>query len=144
MELTQITESDLIGLDNIIHEEAFATGYYSAELKLIGVKWHGNFTEGEYIAFFNKLFELMEGKTIVGFYTDIRKQGIVPVGARKEFERTFSPRGKAMGIDRTGVVTDSSPFKKYYLNTIIKITGRPVKLTSKPEEALQFILEGKL
>lgn len=144
MELAQVKVESLVNEENILFQEKFATVYYSAELRVLGVRWHGSFKEQEYVGLFNKMIEDMQGKAVVGFYSDIREQGVVPVGARKEFEKTFSPKGKEMGIDKTGVVTDASPFKKYYLNTIIKITGRPVKLTSQPEEALQFILEGKL
>jgi len=144
MEVKNLTITDFLKEENVLFSESFATMYYSRELKLAGVVWHGSFKAEDYIGLFNHLIDEMKGKPLVGFYSDIRQQGVVPVAARKEFERTFSPKGKEMGIDKTGVVTDASPFKKYYLNTIIKITGRPVKLTSNPEEALHFVLEGKL
>lgn len=144
MEVKELRIADFLKNENILFKESFATMYYSEDLKLAGVVWDGSFKEHEYIGLFNRLINEMKGKPLVGFYSDIRKQGVVPVAARKEFERTFSPKGKEMGIDKTGVVTDASPFKKYYLNTIIKITGRPAKLTSDPDEALHYILEGKL
>lgn len=143
MNVQELTITDFINDENVLFEVAFATMYYSEELKLAGVVWHGSFKEHEYIALFDRLTDEVKGKPLVGFYSDIRKQGVVPVGARKEFERKFSPKGKEMGIDKTGVVTDASPFKQYYLNTIIKITGRPAKLTSNPDEAIRYVLEGK-
>lgn len=144
MDVAQLKISDFIKEDNILFKEAFASVYYASDLQLAGVVWHGSFKEQDYINLFNRLIEELSGSKVVGFYSDIRQQGVVPVAARKEFERTFSPKGKEMGIDRTGVVTDASPFKKYYLNTITKVTGRPVKLTSDPDEAIRYVLEGKI
>ncbi|MFQ3213188.1 MAG: hypothetical protein ACI9XJ_000295 [Marivirga sp.] len=144
MKVEQLTITDFIKKENLLFSESFASMYYAEDLKLAGVVWHGSFSAEEYIAIFNRLVAEIKDKPLVGFYSDIRKQGIVPVAARKEFERTFSPRGKEMGIDKTGVVTDGSPFKNYYLNSIIRITGRPAKVTSNPDEALNYVLEGKL
>lgn len=140
MEELELSEAKFINEANELQKYKFATTYYNPELKIAGVKWHGSFTQDEYIDLFNQLFEDVKGKKVIGFYSDLREQGVVPVAARKYFEKEFAPRGKEIGIDKTGVVTDASPFKKYYLNTIIKMTNRPVKLCSKPEDALEFIL----
>jgi len=140
MESLELSEGKLVNEANILSQYKFATTYYDSDTKIAGVKWHGSFTKDEYIALFDQLFEDVRGKSVIGFYSDIREQGVVPVAARKHFEKEFSPKGKEIGIDKTGVVTDASPFKKYYLNTLIKVTNRPVKLCSKPEDALSFIL----
>lgn len=140
MEPIALSEDKLINDENKLRQYKFATTYYNEELKIAGVKWHGSFTTDEYIDLFNQFIEDVKGKEVIGFYSDIRKQGVVPVAARKHFEKEFSPKGKEIGIDKTGVVTDASPFKKYYLNTLIKVTKRPAKLCSNPEEALEFIL----
>lgn len=136
----KVSEDKLINDSNKLQQYKFANTYYDADLKVAGVKWLGSFSKDEYVDLFDQLFEDMKGKEIIGFYSDIRQQGVVSVEARKYFENVLTPRGKAMGIDKTGVVTDASPFKKYYLNTIIKATKRPVKLCSNPEDALEFIL----
>jgi hypothetical protein len=140
MEAMHLSEEKLVNDGNKLQQYKFATTYYDKEMKIAGVKWHGSFTQGEYIDLFNQLFEDVKESKVIGFYSDIREQGIVSVGARKHFEKEFSPKGKEIGIDKTGVVTDASPFKKYYLNTLIKVTNRPVKLCSKPEDALEFIV----
>ncbi|MBK6264858.1 hypothetical protein JKA74_07405 [Marivirga sp. S37H4] len=140
METLKITESSLVNEENILTRYSFATTYFDSTLKIVGVVWHGTFKTEDYIQLFDKIFEDIQGKNPIGFYSDIRKQGVVPVEARKYFENVCSPKGTAMGMNKTGVVTDASPFKKYYLNTVIKMTKRPVKLTSNPVEALEFIL----
>ncbi len=140
MDSIALSEDKLVNTGNVLSQYKYATTYYDEEMKVAGVKWHGSFTKEEYIDLFNQLFEDVKGKKVIGFYSDIRQQGVVPVAARKHFETEFSAKGKAIGIDKTGVVTDASPFKKYYLNTLIKVTNRPVKLCSKPEDALEFIV----
>lgn len=132
----------LVSEDKVIFKEKYVTAYYSPELKIIGLVWDGLFSKEQYIDTFVRLIEHAKKNPVTGFYSDIRKQGVVNVEARKYFEKEISPTAAKMGIERTGVVSDASPFKKYYLNTLIKMTGRPTKICSDPDDAIQYILEG--
>ncbi|MTI20805.1 hypothetical protein E1176_07220 [Fulvivirga sp. RKSG066] len=136
----QVGIDELIHDDRLIKEEKYVKAYYSPTLKLLGIVWQGNFTKEQYIELFESLIAFAEKNQVIGFYSDIRNQGIVSVEGRKHFEKHISPKAAALGIDKTGVVTDASPFKKYYLNMVIRVTGRPTKLCSKPEDALAYIL----
>jgi len=98
------------------------------------------FSKDQYIELFEKLLEFGRHNKVIGFFSDIRKQGVVPVEARKHFEKNVSSKAAELGIKKTGVISDASPFKKYYINTVIKMTGRPAKICSDPEEALNYIL----
>jgi hypothetical protein len=144
MKVKELTITDFIKRENLVFSESFAAIYYVKYLKLAGVVWHGSFSAEEYIALFTRFMAEISGKRLVGFYSDMRKQGVVSVAARKEFKRTFSSKGKELEVDKTGVVTDASPFKNHYLNSIIRITGRPAKVTANPDEVLNFVLEGNL
>ncbi|NMM47348.1 hypothetical protein [Marinigracilibium pacificum] len=132
---------DLITKENIVFEKKFVTGYYSSELKLFGIVWDGIFKTEDYIQTFDDILEFAKTNPAIGFYTDIRKQGVVSIEARKYFEKHVSPAAQKLGFKKTGVVTDSSPFKRYYLNTLIAMTGRPSKLCSNPEDAIAYLLE---
>jgi hypothetical protein len=132
--------SDLINESNKIVSEKYVTAYYSRDLKVVGIIWDGVFTKDEYIGLFERLLNHASGNPVIGVYTDIRKQGVVPIDARKHFEQVISPESTRLGIDKTGVVSDASPFKKYYLNTIIKVTGKPAKICSDEQDALDYIL----
>lgn len=136
----QLTIDELINKDNIIIDEKYAKVYYSKSLQVAGVVWDGIFTKEQYIDLFDRLIEFGKKNKIIGFYSDIRKQGVVSIEARKYFEKVVSPEAQRQGINKTGVVSDASPFKKYYLNTIIKMTGRPAKICSEPIDALNYIL----
>ena len=139
-DIDKVTIDELINENNIIINEKYAKVYFSESLKVAGVVWDGFFTKEQYMELFDRMIEFGKKHQIIGFYSDIRKQGIVPVEARKYFEKVVSPAAQKQGINKTGVVSDASPFKKYYLNTIIKMTGRPAKICSDPDDALNYIL----
>lgn len=139
-DIKHATTTELIREDNMIINEKYVTAYYSKSLKVVGVVWDGIFTKEQYINLFDQLLDFGRKNEVIGFYSDIRKQGVVSVEARKYFEKNVSPEAQRLGINKTGVVSDASPFKKYYLNTIIKMTGRPAKICSDPEEALNYII----
>lgn len=139
-EIHEVTIEELVNTDNIILEEKYAKAYYAPSLKVMGVVWDGIFTKEQYMSLFDKLLDFGREHPVIGFYSDIRKQGVVPVEARKYFEKHISPEAQRLGVNKTGVVSDASPFKKYYLNTIIKMTGRPAKICSDPGEALRYVL----
>jgi hypothetical protein len=142
MESTQdLTVDQLINTENQFIEEKYVKAYYSEALQIVAIVWDGMFTKDQYIDLFERLLSFAQDNKVKGFYSDIRKQGVVSIDARKHFEKNISPRGAKLGIQKTGVVSDASPFKKYYLNTLIKMTGRPTKICSKPEDALKYILE---
>ncbi|QCK16796.1 hypothetical protein [Mangrovivirga cuniculi] len=141
MEIKEIQATQLINEDNILFKEPFVTAYFSKELNIVGVVWHGFLKTENYTSTFDRLIEFAENNKVIGFYSDIRDQGVVSIEARKYFESTISPKAKELGIDKTGIVSDSSPFKKYYLNTVIKMTGRPAKIFSDPDKAINFILD---
>ncbi|NMM47347.1 hypothetical protein [Marinigracilibium pacificum] len=126
--------------DNVIFKEKYVTTFYSEELKLVGIVWDGIFNKDEYINVFERLLDFAKTNKVVGVYSDIRKQGVVPTEARKYFEKNISHKAKELGVDKTGIVSDSSPFKKYYLNTLIKMTGRPAKICSNPEDAINYLV----
>ncbi|MCX2743087.1 hypothetical protein OO013_04380 [Mangrovivirga sp. M17] len=141
MEIQEIKATDLINEENVLFEEPYVTAYYSKDLKIAGVIWDGFIKTENYTNTFDRLIKLAEDRKVIGFYSDIRKQGVISIEARKYFESTISPKAKELGVDKTGIVSDSSPFKKYYINTIIKMTGRPAKIFSDPDKAINFILE---
>lgn len=139
-EVKSVTIEALINDKNLIITEKYVKAYYSGSLKVMGIVWDGIFTKEEYMAFFDRLLDFGRKNQVIGFFSDIRKQGVVSVEARKYFEKHVSPEAQRLGINKTGVVSDASPFKKYYLNTIIKMTGRPAKICSDPNEALNYVL----
>lgn len=139
-EVNQVSIDELINADNLIFEEKYVKAYYSPTLQVMGIVWDGVFSKEQYISFFNRLLDFGRKNKVIGFFSDIRKQGVVSVEARKHFEKNISPEAQKLGINKTGVVSDASPFKKYYLNTIIKMTGRPAKICSDPNEALNYVL----
>jgi SpoIIAA-like len=137
---TRPTINDFIDEKNILFREKFVTTYYSAQLKLIGIVWNGLFTKEDYVKVFNRLIEHATKNAVIGLYTDIRKQGVTSIEMRKHFEKVVTPAANRLGIYKTGVVSDASPFKKYYLNTLIATTGRAAKICSNEQDAIDYLL----
>jgi hypothetical protein len=134
------TISDFLNEGNTLFKEKFVDTYYSAHLKLVGVVWKGLFTKEEYIKTFDRLLEHGRKHPVIGMYSDIRKQGVVSVEIRKHFEKVVVPEAARLGVIKTSVVSDASPFKKYYMNTIITATGKDAKICSNEQDALDYLL----
>ncbi|QSE97859.1 hypothetical protein [Fulvivirga lutea] len=140
MEQVKYSVDQLINEDNKFLEEKYVKAYYNAEMNLIGIVWEGIFNKDQYMKLFDDVLDYARSHKTVGVYTDIRKQGVVPVEARKYFEKVIAPESGRMGIEKTGVVSDASPFKKYYLNTLIKVVGRPAKICNEPQDAIDYLM----
>jgi SpoIIAA-like len=134
------TVSDFINEGNILFKEKFVDTYYSAELRLIGIVWKGLFTKEDYVKVFDRLIEHASKNKVIGLYTDIRKQGVTSIEMRKHFEKVVTPAANRLGVNKTGVVSDASPFKKYYLNTLIATTGRAAKICSNEQDAIDYLV----
>lgn len=141
MEQIKASVDDLINEELKFLEEKYVKVYYNPELKLIGIVWDGIFNKDQYMKLFDDVLEYAKTHPTKGVYSDLRKQGVVPVEARKYFEKHVAPESAKMGVEKTGVVTDASPFKRYYLNTLIKVSGRPAKICSNEQEAIDYLLE---
>lgn len=140
MEQLKIGIEELINEDTKILEEKYVKAYYHPELKLVGIVWDGIFNKDQYMKLFDDVLEFAQTHKVTGVYSDIRKQGVVPVEARKYFEKHVAPESAKLGVEKTGVVSDASPFKKYYLNTLIKVSGRPAKICSNEQDAIDYLL----
>ena len=140
MEQIKASIEDLVNEDFKIKEEKYVKAYYSPQLKILGIVWDGIFNKDQYMKLFDDVLDHARKHEVKGVYSDIRKQGVVPVEARKYFEKHVSPESAKLGVGKTGVVTDASPFKKYYLNTLIKVLGRPAKICSNEQDALDYLL----
>ena len=140
MDLDSLTIEDLINAENRFIDESYVNAYYAERLQIIGIVWDGFVTTEQYIDLFKRLIAFGKEHKVIGFYSDIRKQGVISIEGRKFFEKEVTPQAVALGILKTGAVSDASPFKKYYLNTIIKMTGRPAKICSEPIDALKYLL----
>lgn len=138
-----INVNQIITESEILLTTKYATAFYNHSRQLMGIEWKGSCTKEEYQQLFEVLLNNARNKPTRLFYSDLRKQGVIAVESRKHFEEYVTPESIKLGLKKTGVVTDSNVFKRYYLNLLIKASnkfGNPIKICSSPEEAMEFLL----
>lgn len=132
--------NSIIEYNNIVINEVYAKGYYSKDYKLFAIVWVGVFTDDEYRNFFDRVLDFAEQHTVKGVYSDVRSQGKVSPSSKDYFKNVVSPRGDAIGIGKAAVVVEKSTFKLFYINAIIKLSGRRAKIFVDQDEACNYLL----
>ena len=129
----------------IVLETNYALATYNPVLKIGKIEWKGKANSEEYRNAIITLIEYSAQGNPVHFYlTDITKQSVVSPDDRKWFEEVMIPKGIEMGLKKAAAIFDGNVFKKYYINMLIKVTGKyglPLKLFNKEEEAIQWFLK---
>jgi hypothetical protein len=128
-------------MKKLIFESDVVEISYEPELKLAKVVWKKKAETEEYRATFMKVLEYSRANPVDNFLSDIRNQGVVSPDNRKWFEAEMLPKAIKAGLKRAGSIFDGNVFKKYYMNMIIKVSGKfglPLKLFSTEEEAIEW------
>ena len=133
-------------MKKILLDKEYVEVAYIQKYKLIQVIWKGKkFTSEEYKEAFNVGLDYSEKNNIRIniFISDTRKQGIVSPEDRKWFQKEAIPRAIKTGLKRAAVVMSTNPFKRYYMNLIMKIINTfklPMKLFSDYDSALKWCI----
>ena len=133
-------------MKKILLDEKYAEVSYNLESKLVLVIWKdNNFTSEEYKKTFNIGLDFVSKnkKQFLFFISDTTKQAIVSPEDRKWFQENAVPRAIDAGLQRAAVVVPKNPFKRYYMNLILKVVNKfniPLKLFSDLDSALKWCL----
>ena len=129
----------------VVLETSYALATYNPVLKVGKIEWKGKANSEEYRDTIITLIDYSKKGHPVHFYlTDITKQSVVSPEDRKWFEQVMIPKGIEMGLKKAAAIFDGNVFKKYYINMLIKVTGKfglPLKMFSNEEEAIQWFLK---
>lgn len=130
----------LILLDNEYAECSFINEY-----KLAHLKWKStNISSTKYREAFEVLLEYTENTEVVNFISDGRLSGAINPDDRKWFQSEVLKRADKNGLKRGAIVIKADPFKKYYINQIVKWSSRNFNMTMKVfinyDEALNWLL----
>ncbi len=130
-------------MKKVIFDTDYAEVSYDASLKLGKIVWKRKPGFEEYRKPFNELLEFAKTHDIDNFLSDIRNQGVVSPDNRKWFEKEALPEATHQrGLKRAATIFDGNIFKKYYLDMIIKTSGKfklPLKTFTSEEDALSWI-----
>lgn len=93
---------------------------------------------------FSVLLTYTEKVAVVNFISDARLGGVVSPDDRKWFQKYAVPWAARNGLKHAAIVVKSDPFKKYYMNAILRFINRnanyDVKLYYDYDEALKWLL----
>ena len=133
-------------MKKILLDENYAEVSYLPEYKLVQVIWKDKkFNTEEYQQTFNVGLDYVaqNNKPFVLFISDTTKQAIVSPEDRKWFQKSAISRAVDAGLKRAAVVVSKNPFKRYYMNLILKVINKfkiPLKLFSDYDSALKWCL----
>lgn len=114
-----------------VYENEFAEISYFPELKLSQVVWRGVVNSEEYRNVFTKAIEYTETHDFVNFLSDATIQGVISPSDRKWFQDVIVTKAIKQGLRFGAVVIKREPFKKYYMNAILRILNRKTKINMK-------------
>lgn len=115
-----------------IFENEFARGCYYPEIKAAEIKWKKSIVPSEkYRESFNKIIEFTENHPFVSYISDAVLQGVISPDDRKWFQNEVVPRAVKQGLKYGAVVIKKDPFKKYYMNAILRFLNRKSSITMK-------------
>ncbi len=123
-------------------KEKFAEAYYEPDTKLVVIIWGKKCTSQEYRFAFRTLLDHYKKAEMHFYLSDIRNQPIVSPADRKWFETVAMPESIENGLLKAAVVFKGNPFKKYYINLILKATNKfnlPLKLFLNLDDAKQWL-----
>jgi len=100
-------------------------------MKLAQIVWQGVSVSLMYREVFSSVIEFTDNHDFVNFLSDARKQGAVSPEDRKWFQNTIVPQATKQGLRYGAVVIKKGPFKKYYMNMILKWLNRKSKIDMK-------------
>ena len=144
LSLEQILDMEKV----VIQDNEFVETSFVLEYKLAHVMWKKkNITSQIYRDAWTKILDYSEKMELKNFLSDGRLQGVISTKDRKWFMDVAVKRAVENGLIRAVVINKKDPFRKYYLNTILKYITRksPVemKIFFDYDEGLEWLLSFK-
>ncbi|MBN2662980.1 MAG: hypothetical protein JXR68_04970 [Bacteroidales bacterium] len=130
----------------IVLDNEYSEASYSVDIKLAMVKWKDIKTipSEKYREAFSQLLTYTENVIVINFISDARLAGVVSPADRKWFQEFAVPWAAKNGLKHAAIVVKRDPFKKYYMNAILRFVNRhadyDVKLFYDYDEALKWLL----
>lgn len=115
----------------ILLENDYVEASFISEYKMAHIIWKSLHTPSKFYreAIMSLLDYGSENKT-VSFLSDARLSGATDPEDRKWFQNLI-PLATEKGLNQVAVVIKKDPFKKYYMNSILKVVNRNAKYNMK-------------
>ncbi len=130
----------------IILDNSYVEVYFVPEYKLIAVAWKESksIPSDVYKETFIAALDYAEKSGFLNFMSDSRLGGLVSPADRKWFQDYAVPRAARYGLKHAAVVIKKDPFKKYYMNAILKVimikANYNMKIFHDYDEAINWLI----
>ncbi|MBN2662982.1 MAG: hypothetical protein JXR68_04980 [Bacteroidales bacterium] len=130
----------------IVLENEFVETSYVAQYKLAQVIWKKFLAipSEKYREAFLSILDYTENVPVINYLADTTLAGVINPDDRKWFQNYGIVRAEKNGLKHAAIVIKKDPFKKYYMNTILKIVmvkaSYDMKIFYSYEEALNRLL----
>ncbi len=113
--------SKVIVLDNEYVETS-----YIEEYKMAVVLWKSfvNIPSEKYKEAFISILDYTETHPVINYIADTRQAGVIDPDDRRWFQDYGIIRAEKNGLKHAAIVIKKDPFKKYYMNAIVKFATR--------------------
>ena len=135
----------------LLYDREFYAIFFTEKYQCIEIHWKNGLVASDdyrqaFIEAYNYFVENKEEKNIKYFLSDIRQQGVISPEDRKWFQQEMVPKVDAEGLRRAAVVFgNKDPFKRYYINTIMRWVNRnytmKMKAFKSEEDAYKWFQE---
>lgn len=129
----------------VVFESKYGIATYTEELKLSSIQWKNVKTipSSNYKELFDVLLTYSEERGVISYMSDSREGGVVSPEDRKWFQDVAVPRAAKAGLKHAAIVIKKDPFKKYYMNAILKVVTKKapynMKIFYNYDEAIDWI-----
>lgn len=108
----------------IVYSSDYAEATYIEEYKMALMVWKRLVIPSEeYRKALTFLLDYGDNVKIVSYLSDGRNSGPVDPSDRKWFQDIAIPRAEKLGLKHSAVIIKNDPFRKFYLNSIIKVVN---------------------
>jgi len=131
----------------IIFDNEFVETSYVAEYKLAQIIWKKFVVipSDKYKEAFLSILDHTESVPVVNYIGDTTLAGIIDPDDRKWFQSYALERAEKNGLKHAAVVIKKDPFKKHYMNTILKIatlkTSYDLKMFYSYDDAIKWLIK---
>ena len=116
----------------ILLNNDFVEASYVTEFKIAHIVWKTlNIPSANYREGLSTLLHYAKNHDILNFLSDGRENRAVAPEDRKWFQNYAVPEAEKLGLKHAAVIIKQDPFKKYYLNAILKIVNRKTSYDMK-------------
>lgn len=130
----------------VVLENEFVEVSFVHDYKMALIKWKSfiSIPSEKYREAFISILDFTENIRVINYLADTTLAGVIDPEDRKWFQSYGIDRADKNGLKHAAIVMKKDPFKKYYMNAILKFatmrSSYDMKIFNKYEDALNWLI----